>query len=283
MPNRLAFLLYSGFALLSLVPWLIHYFLIGDFSFRILTELIINTLLILALGIPLVYFLLEREEKKKAKVEAAPSENPLEELVSGPVDAGVVASAGLLLKYLLTKNKKIIEDQRKELDKLLIQDPLTELYNNSYFHTRMEEEIYKSQRQKYPLTLLMVQIDKFQEYRQTFGPKAADDMVKYVAKLLVLCTRERIDMLFRHGDTIFAAALPQTPEPGALVVANRMIQMVFDKTRRVTVSIGLLSIGKHSYNEAVSLAEKAMYEAASAGGGQARVYQEAVAQNPPSK
>ncbi len=271
MPNSvLSYLSYLGIVVLAMIPWVVHYFLLGGFSFRTLIATTINSLLILILGIPLVRLLLEKEERKKEQ-ETVPAQGGLEELSTNPLDAGVIASAGLLLKFLLTKNKKIIEDQRKELDKMLIQDPLTSMYNSFYFHQRMEEEIYKSQRQKYVLNLMMVQMDRFAEYRQAFGPKAGDEMVKYVAKLLHQCTRDKIDMLFRYGDTVFAVALPNTPSEGAQVVARRMLQTVYDKTRRITLSAGLLTIDGHSYSEAVTLTEKAMNQAGSAGGNQLKV------------
>ncbi len=269
--NLLGYLSYLGIVVIALIPWVVHYFLVGEFSFRTVVATTINSLLIMILGVPLARLLLEKEEKKKEQ-EAAPSQGGgLEELSTNPLDAGVIASAGLLLKFLLTKNKKIIEEQRKELDKMLVQDPLTGMYNSFYFHQRMEEEIYKSQRQKYALNLMMVQLDRFMEYRQAFGPKAGDEMVKYTAKLLQQCTRDKIDMLFRYGDTVFAVALPNTPSEGAQVVAHRMLHTVYDKTRRITLSAGLLTINGHSYSEAVTLAEKAMNQAASAGGNQLKV------------
>jgi diguanylate cyclase (GGDEF)-like protein len=164
---------------------------------------------------------------------------------------------------------------RADLAEQAIRDELTGLFNYRHFMERLRREVAVSRRYGHDLSLLLVDLDGFRLFNQTFGRERGDAVLVEVAGILRAITRADVDILARYGRDEFLVVLPQTrandPEPvTAARVAARVLEMVdahrFESLsgRRdvtVTVSIGVAGIGLGGYSaeELLSCAEKAAY------------------------
>lgn len=166
-------------------------------------------------------------------------------------------TSGVLLLtalYILAKFNKPLEKQignflyfrgkrhYKTLLKEAITDGLTDLYDHKYFKLRLEEEIERSRRYLRPLSLLMVDIDRFKDYNDTYGHLEGDHLLIGLAKIFKRFCR-KVDIIARYGGEEFAIVLPETKKEGAGVLAERLRgfaeAMALKDKRRVTISIGI--------------------------------------------
>jgi len=129
-------------------------------------------------------------------------------------------------------------------------DVLTGIFNKRYLHENMDRVLGSMGREGDKLSVIQVDIDYFKQYNDTYGHNAGDECLRFVADVLKTCLFRGQDFIARCGGEEFMAILPYTPEDGARLVADRMIEEV----RRlkiphaansvadyVTVSIGLVS------------------------------------------
>ncbi len=156
-----------------------------------------------------------------------------------------------------------------------ITDPLTGLYNFRYLMLQLEREVRRSQRHNAPLSLLMIDIDFFKAFNDTFGHLAGNKILKQLARLLQENTRST-DIVGRYGGEEFMVICPELDRSGALKLAEKIRRMVaqtrFDFENRpfhqnVTVSIGVAAFpqdGK-SVRSLIRAADVAMYSAKKAG------------------
>jgi diguanylate cyclase (GGDEF)-like protein len=133
---------------------------------------------------------------------------------------------------------------------LLVIDVLTGLSNHRYFQEQLIEEIYRAERYRHPFSLLMLDVDNFCSYNQTYGYNAGDSALKQIAGIIRENTR-RIDLVARYGPEEFMVLLPDTRLKQALFVGEKIKEIVgcsvFTEDRtsssgiaRLTVSIGVV-------------------------------------------
>src|SRR5262249_3279423 len=91
-----------------------------------------------------------------------------------------------------------------------LKDPLTALYNHTYFTAQLEVEIKRSQRHSRPLSLLKINIDRFKLVRELYGPRTGKRIIREVAAVLVRNLRD-VDVIARYFGDEFEALLPHTP------------------------------------------------------------------------
>ncbi|MHB8172315.1 MAG: GGDEF domain-containing protein [Thermincolia bacterium] len=177
---------------------------------------------------------------------------------------------GYFAEKMLVRNK-MLEMANAKLQMLAMTDELTRLYNHRYFQMRLEEEIQRSQRQKNPLSLIMLDVDFFKQYNDTHGHPAGD----YLLQLLGGIFRDKVrimDTVARYGGEEFAIILYDTMGEQAVLVADRIRQAVQDypfpgrETQpggRITVSVGIASFPINAANrkELIQRADQAMYQA----------------------
>jgi diguanylate cyclase (GGDEF)-like protein len=167
-------------------------------------------------------------------------------------------------------------------------DGLTGIANHRAFSDCLEQEVAKAVRYGTPVSLLMIDIDNFKPFNDTYGHPQGDKLLKEMAALLLASTRENVDLVARYGGEEFVVVLPNTPSEGAAHLAERlrgdvsedersgltvaeairqaMVQTAFegspDKPEvRVTVSVGVASFPDHasSAEELVANSDKALY------------------------
>ena len=150
----------------------------------------------------------------------------------------------------LGRAKKELERANLELEDLAATDPLTLLANRRRFDAGLRDECRRARRGGLPLGRLLVDVDCFKSFNDTYGHPAGDECLRRVAAVLARAEGRPGDLAARWGGEEFAILLPATDGPGALVVAERVRQAVIDLRIRhehgpaghVTVSIGIASL-----------------------------------------
>ena len=153
----------------------------------------------------------------------------------------------------LQKELKESEERYRELS---IIDDLTQLYNSRYFYNQLKMEIDRIDRHEYPLTLMLLDLDNFKNYNDTYGHIEGDHVLLRLGQLIKRCLRKE-DSAYRYGGEEFTIILPLTTKDEGAVTAERIAEElrkenfspVTDKTVNITVSIGLAQYRK---NEDVS-------------------------------
>ena len=173
-------------------------------------------------------------------------------------------------------DRTVLKDKAGEFEQLSVTDALTGLLNRRYLEKRLVEEIQRSKRHRFPMSLMMLDVDEFKSYNDMFGHPAGDAALKIVSNVLQDVLRGA-DVAARYGGEEFAVLLPQTTSTEAAVIAERLRQRIehteFPK-RRVTVSIGIASCSSEIETPAdiVGAADHALYEAKNHGRNNVRIY-----------
>jgi len=158
---------------------------------------------------------------------------------------------------------------------LAVTDELTGLFNYRHLQTRLDQEVGRALRYGHSLSLLMIDLDHFKNFNDTFGHRAGDIALADVAEVLRSCVRE-IDLVARYGGEEFAILLPEADESGAYTVAEKIREAV--ERRRfadsegircceLTASIGLATLPAHASDKEMLLRESddALYKAKDGG------------------
>lgn len=182
-----------------------------------------------------------------------------------------------MLKLVANQIALAIENARlytKARD-LSVKDELTGLYNRRHFQTVLQIEWKRAVRFHRPLSLLMVDVDHFKKYNDTFGHLQGDKVLKEMAQLLKKSIRE-IDTIARFGGEEFIILLPDTDKKGALAVGEKLRKIVevhrFIDTGTTNISSITISAGVSSYpddvrdlDDLIDHADIALYDAKDAG------------------
>ncbi len=173
------------------------------------------------------------------------------------------------LKHINKSLEKKIHDRTRDLErlnqklnKLAVTDELTDIGNHRLFQTSFETELHRAQRYARNLSLLIVDVDHFKIYNDTYGHSEGDKILKALAGLLEKTTRKE-DIVTRYGGEEFAIIAPETSKKKAEELAERIRKAVDDEKLHITVSIGLATFpedGK-SLKEVFKKADKALYQA----------------------
>ena len=163
---------------------------------------------------------------------------------------------------------------------LAFTDGLTGLYNRRYFMDQIEREFIRAQRNKAPLSLIMVDLDELKGINDRFGHHAGDGFLKEVARIVKVNTRGS-DVAARWGGDEFMLLAPGTDRKGASKIAERIRAAVEryklkleDEEVGITISAGIVSCPDHAVAvaELLKKADQAMYNAKKGGKNQASVF-----------
>jgi diguanylate cyclase (GGDEF)-like protein len=156
------------------------------------------------------------------------------------------------------------------LQTLSVTDALTGIANRRHWDWRLAEEIARAQRYRYPVAVLMVDIDHFKRVNDTHGHQVGDEVLRQVAERL-RSTLRRTDFLARYGGEEFGIIAPQTALEAAKVLAERLrraiarepIQVNNELSIPLTISVGVAVFPDHAQNESdlVAAADAALYRA----------------------
>jgi diguanylate cyclase (GGDEF)-like protein len=159
---------------------------------------------------------------------------------------------------------------------LAMTDGLTGLRNRRYLEIRLAEEISRSQRHGYPMCFMMIDVDKFKSYNDTFGHPEGDKALQLVGQCLKSALRGA-DIAARYGGEEFSILLPQTNLKEGIIIAERVREKVETTrfpNRTVTVSIGLASCTAELCvaGDLIAAADAALYQAKMNGRNRVAVY-----------
>lgn len=197
-------------------------------------------------------------------------------LITGGVCAFFVSLIIVIILILsiseLQKSEKALNEQNKRLLDLSVKDYLTGVYNCRYFHERLEEEIKKIDRNRSPLSLIMLDIDYFKLYNDNHGHQMGDRVLKEVAMFLRNSIRDH-DFVARYGGEEFSIILPGTGKQNARDFAERIrISLAsarsfpFHHTQShgsLTISLGIATFpdDAKSLKDLIEAADIALYKA----------------------
>ncbi|MFW6428741.1 MAG: diguanylate cyclase [Desulfosalsimonas sp.] len=146
-------------------------------------------------------------------------------------------------------------------------DGLTRLFVHRYFHFLLEKELERSRRYSRPCSVLMMDIDDFKHFNDTYGHQLGDEVLKQVADAILKNTRNS-DTAARYGGEEFVLVLPETGVDGAVIVAEKIRTFVesieikdLEGTPGITISIGAAACPAHAKDkdELISAADRALY------------------------
>ena len=168
---------------------------------------------------------------------------------------------------------KSLQQTNTRLQQQIIIDDLTKIANRRHFDEILEKEWLRAKRIRTSLALLMIDIDFFKQYNDTFGHLKGDECLKQIATVLSNNLNRPGDFVARYGGEEFCILIPETDLDGALTFAEKVhsaiIKLKIDNpgsevSKYLTISIGIAAIvPKHddSYMDLIYTSDKALYKA----------------------
>lgn len=163
---------------------------------------------------------------------------------------------------------------RETLRYQVVHDPLTDLFNRRYLEETLVRELHRVRRRGTPLGVIMLDLDHFKQFNDSFGHEAGDSLLRALGKYLLLHVRQE-DVACRYGGEEFVLILPEAPLEAVLARAEEIRQgvvhlQVFQRGRVLegtSVSLGVAMFPEHggSGENLLQAADKAMYQAKVAG------------------
>jgi two-component system, chemotaxis family, response regulator WspR len=181
------------------------------------------------------------------------------------------------LQHQLESSNAQLEESNRELQRLSSLDGLTGIANRRQFDKTLEQEWQRALRNCTELALIMIDIDYFKPFNDTYGHQAGDDCLKNVALALDRIVHRPSDIVARYGGEEFALILPETDIEGATRVAEKMRDAVArlnirheasKVADRISLSIGVACMsprGSDNPDILLTAADDALYRAKHAG------------------
>ncbi|MBF0171198.1 MAG: diguanylate cyclase [Nitrospinae bacterium] len=167
-----------------------------------------------------------------------------------------------------------LEKSNKELKKISNQDGLTGLANRRFFDEMLDREMRRAHRDKKPMALIMLDVDFFKKYNDSYGHQAGDDCLRAVGSALMKSAKRPGDVAARYGGEEFALILPEADEQGLRIVGTFVGETLkklalphnaSDVAPHVTASMGgaVLPLNGHALapTEFIKMADEALYQA----------------------
>ncbi|MBI5869975.1 MAG: diguanylate cyclase [Actinobacteria bacterium] len=209
--------------------------------------------------------------------------------------------------YLYTIPGTVVDDEKKKLfatiggqlgiaienarlfektKELSLHDQLTGLANRNFMNIELRKTLAMARRTKRPLSLIMLDLDHFKKYNDTYGHPAGDKLLADVAAIIVSIMRET-DMVVRYGGEEFLMILPETNSPSAALIAERIRTTIMqtgfmyadnDLPNHITVSQGVTTFDKSMEVEEegrlIVMADEALYQAKDLGRNRIEIYRQ---------
>jgi diguanylate cyclase (GGDEF)-like protein len=176
------------------------------------------------------------------------------------------ASAIIVINYLL--NWYYLEKRNALIDEL------TELYNRKAMTLWLKKETDRAKRFNHPLSVAMIDLDRFKIYNDTNGHLRGDWLLKAISKVFKENTRD-IDFVGRYGGEEFIIVFPETGHENALQVCERIRKLIETSkfpgeekipTQNMTISIGLVTFcDNYDEERMIKLADEFLYQAKAQG------------------
>lgn len=178
-----------------------------------------------------------------------------------------------LLESLVQKRTSELQEANRKLELLSIMDGLTGVFNRRHFNAFLDHEWKRAVRENAEFSLIMIDIDYFKVYNDTYGHQGGDDCLKQVASVMQVIVNRSSDLVARYGGEEFSIVLPNTDAMGAWRVAEAVRSGIENlhidhKNSKacpyVTISLGVATCLPSTYDNETLLiadADKALYQA----------------------
>ena len=170
----------------------------------------------------------------------------------------------------------------KQMQQLATTDGLTKLCNHRTFQEQLHDHILHSHRYERPLSVLLMDIDHFKNFNDTYGHQIGDEVLRVLANALRASVRTS-DIPARYGGEEFVVVLPETDVENAFMMAERIrttIEKAVIPTQhgdlKVTVSVGAATLNVHAttQEQLINCADAAMYASKKTGRNRSTLYEE---------
>jgi diguanylate cyclase (GGDEF)-like protein len=191
------------------------------------------------------------------------------DFITKPVHAPIVRAR--------TRTHILLKQHADRLRELALTDTLTGVANRRSFDERLRSEWRRCQRSRSPIALVMIDVDHFKLYNDTYGHQAGDQCLQQICTAMKSSLRRPGDLLARYGGEEFACLLPETPLGQAMRKAEELgdavqrLAIPHEKSAAanvVTISLGVAALvpGMDSHaRDLVKLADQMLYQAKHAG------------------
>ncbi len=165
----------------------------------------------------------------------------------------------------------------KEAVERSFHDELTGVYNRRFFNEQYEHEVFRHRRYNIQYGILMMDIDHFKKFNDSFGHAAGDQVLKVLARTITASTR-KTDIVARYGGEEFIVLLPDTTKENTIIVAEKIrknVEAIYDAKlpnlsfleKPVTISLGVASFPSDSVEkqELIERADVNLYKAKTGG------------------
>ena len=189
-----------------------------------------------------------------------------------PIADEVVVDAGRIAEQVAAAiaNARLM----KTMESLAMTDGLTGLRNARFFDTYLEQELLAGERDREPLAVLMIDIDHFKNFNDTYGHPAGDEALRVFGRVVKASIRAS-DLAARYGGEEFVVALRHTDLDGAALVAEKLraavetaiVELGAGRYGRITISIGVAAANLEQVDQKslLAAADAALYRAKSTG------------------
>jgi diguanylate cyclase (GGDEF)-like protein len=183
-------------------------------------------------------------------------------------DGDYLRVGNCIYRFLMGGN--VETEYHEEIYRLTIIDALTDIHNKRYFLEFLDRELARSSRYDRPVSLAMIDIDKFRAINEDLGHLGGDFTLRELASRIKGSIRKE-ELFARYGGEEFAVLLPETPGAGALNLADRLVKVINaqpfqyeNQTYVVTISAGVTTTqGEKSITptELIRRADDKLYQA----------------------
>jgi diguanylate cyclase (GGDEF)-like protein/PAS domain S-box-containing protein len=238
------------------------------------------------------YYVVISDKKPVKNIEFISIKPDGTELILSTNAAPLIDSKGDISSVLISttditdirKAEQRARELNQELEKLSLLDGLTGINNRRYFDKHIAREWKNSLRSKKPLSLILIDVDYFKKFNDTYGHQKGDISLKEIANTIRSAVLRPSDFVARYGGEEFAVVLPNTDETGARKVAERLREMVeglrIENSRSkvssfITISLGATTIipdNLITVSEFIKMADEALYKSKDNGRNMLSVY-----------
>ena len=175
----------------------------------------------------------------------------------------------LVILHASEWHKLMGEAKEKQIfQEMALVDSLTHIYNRRYFDELLDREVKRALRYPQKFSLLLIDLDDFKHYNDTYGHVAGDNVLSALGKFLISISRNT-DFLARYGGEEFAIITPQTDKNAASFLATRIVLLVANTAfgeaskGQITMSMGVATFGDDAKTkeDLIKCADKALYQA----------------------
>ncbi|HEY1271370.1 MAG TPA: diguanylate cyclase, partial [Terriglobales bacterium] len=180
---------------------------------------------------------------------------------------GTTVAAQIALSLANLRLRETLRDQS-------IRDPLTGLFNRRFMHESLERELQRARRKNHSLAILLVDLDHFKRFNDSFGHDAGDFVLRSLAETFRSFFRSD-DIVCRHGGEEFAFLLPESSAADAVRRANELrnevkrlkLEYAEHLLGKITLSVGVVAFPDHGVaaEDLLKLADHCLYQSKAAG------------------